>query len=136
MLRSIRTQILVLVMLPVGGLLAMGAFSLSRPYRVLAEAGILIPVVESVSAVGSTIHELQKERGLTSSALAANMAAEPAAALASQRKTTDEVLRRLESVFGAPGALNDGGELAKAAETVRGRVGTVRELRESVDRGG
>jgi methyl-accepting chemotaxis protein len=135
MLKSVRTQIVVLAMLPVCGLVAVGCISLSRPYRVLADAGTLIPVVESVEAVGSAIHELQKERGLSSSALAANMAPEPVASLVAQRKTTDEVVKNLERALSTSDALNNGSELAKSADAVRGRVATIRETRTVVDQG-
>jgi methyl-accepting chemotaxis protein len=92
---SIRTKFLLLLLLPVIGLLVFAGLRLYDNYTTLKEVQVTSRLMGLSVRTGALVHELQKERGLSSGYISSygdNFGPE----LTAQRKLTDEQFRLLD----------------------------------------
>jgi methyl-accepting chemotaxis protein len=103
------SKIFIVAMLPLLGLTVLAADTLRRSWSERSEAGRVLAIATLAPAVSDAVHEVQKERGL-SSTFAASKGATFADAVPQQRAATDKMLARLAEVQRAGGSvvLSDG----------------------------
>jgi hypothetical protein len=70
MFRTLRAQIALLAIIPVLGLLAIGTFSLARPFGIMSQATILLPLTDAAGTAGNIVNEVLRETDATAAALA------------------------------------------------------------------
>ncbi|MBO6755033.1 MAG: nitrate- and nitrite sensing domain-containing protein [Roseibium sp.] len=95
MLKSLRIQIALAVIVPLIALLGFTAFFLTESYRDAQRAADLLPISKIAQDAEATLHELQKERGRTAVLLASGHADRPRSLLLEQRELSDAALANL-----------------------------------------
>ena len=93
---SIRTKLLLLLLLPVLGLLAFSGMRIVDSYRLLKDVQQTSRLMGLTARTGALVHELQKERGLSSGFLNAK-GERFKDELKSQRQLTDEQFKQLDA---------------------------------------
>jgi methyl-accepting chemotaxis protein len=97
----IRTRVMILVMLPLVGLMAMSATTAVEHFRTAASMAALKDLAGLAPGLSALVHEMQKERGISAAFIGAEGTADIAARLDAQRKATDAKLVLLREALAA-----------------------------------
>ena len=130
---SIRTRILALSLLPILALLWVTGNALLTQYRSVTDAGQMVSIAELAPTISNLVHELQKERGQSAGFIGSQGTAF-VKKLPTQRGSTDEARRILESAIPADVAASISQDFATRLEAARARIAKLDAIRASVDR--
>lgn len=127
---TIRTKLLLLLLLPVLGLLYFSGHEMWSNYSTLRAMRKTEHLIGLSVRTGALVHELQKERGLSSGFINAK-GEKFREELSGQRKKTDEQFQKLDSFIGGN---RDAVELVQTTlEAAAKQRGTIQEIRGKVD---
>jgi methyl-accepting chemotaxis protein len=129
-----KARIIALVSLPLAGLIVAGALVLRPDIRVYSEAGLLIPAVDGSARLGELVHELQRERGV-SSAAAATYGAEAIAALSEPRRAADSKSVAVEAALAQIAARIPSDEAARLSGLLGEEARKLGAMRREIDAG-
>jgi methyl-accepting chemotaxis protein len=127
-----RMKIFVIMLLPLVALLAFSGSHVMGKRAIVVEMQNVASLAALSVAIGDAVHELQKERGL-SSGFVASRGERFGPELASQRRGSDDPLDKLRARLGAFPAGNFLPEVKTALGKVEGELGGIREKRREVD---
>ncbi|MEM7652991.1 MAG: nitrate- and nitrite sensing domain-containing protein [Pseudomonadota bacterium] len=91
-MNTIRARLFVGILIPIAGVVLLGAFAVFTAVSQLNQYRVLTPMTEISVRASAVVHELQKERGRTVGLITSGWSAENAAAVASQRDLSDPAL--------------------------------------------
>jgi len=94
---SIRTKLIFILLIPIASLLYFSISGVREKSSVAADMGSIEMLVRLVVKTGEVVHELQKERGI-SSGFVASKGKHFAVALTAQRQSTDNAREELEKI--------------------------------------
>jgi methyl-accepting chemotaxis protein len=127
---NIRKKFLLSLAPAVGGLLVLSAYLLISEWSVIRDMNRLNSIIEFAAYSSELIHELQKERGLSSGFLGSE-GKSFRSELTSQRKDTDEKRRNLENFLS--GFETESADMKRAIEKGVDALGRLDAMRASVD---
>ncbi len=128
---SISKKVLMLCLLPILMLAGLAAHMLSAEHAEAGRAGQIADVVRLAPAVSGLIHELQRERGI-SSGFIASKAAGFAEDMGRQRVETDRALAAFRSAFDQPVLLPEGEVFRRPLDEAGRAVAEIEAVRKGI----
>ncbi len=131
MIKSLRTQITILALVPLTGLILLAGFTVYEEYNQRREIQFILPLSHIAEQAGNLIHELQKERGKSAAMISQGFKPANKKAVAEQRGLTDVELTKFFNMI--DGFQTDDELVMADFATVQRDLQTVAEIRAAND---
>ncbi len=129
---SIGRRLQALVLVPLLGLLVFPVMAAVRDYNTFTQAARIGEIVALEPEINSFVHDLQKERGITTGYIASNWSAPFHERLQAQWPATDETRARLRQALDSFDSASFGTGVSEPAVLVRARIAELESVRRRV----